>query len=81
MPLYQDLGRTEKELRQDKSYAEPWKELPLKKTCTQREWKKTSIIPNIDENPIEQNVFRENESALALDPNVIYYKSIDGTQE
>jgi len=51
MPEYQALGRTQKNLRQDVAYAEPWKELPMKKTNTRTkpEWKKSEVISVIDD--------------------------------
>lgn len=70
MPVYQTLGRTEMNLKQDVSYAEPWKELPIKTVHTKTDWHKTSILPNIEEASTERNVFRENESAFAQKPDV-----------
>jgi len=77
MPIYQALGRTETNLRPDASYAEPWKELPIKKTYTKTDWKKTSIAPIVEETNVEHNVFRENESLFAQKPNVsLLYKRV-----
>jgi hypothetical protein len=55
MPEYQALGRTEKDLRQDVVYAEPWKDLPMKKTNTRTksEWKKSEVIPIINDTKSE----------------------------
>ncbi len=49
-PEYPQLGRTQ-QVRQDQTYAEPWKEQPVKKanTRTKPEWKKSTVIPVIEE--------------------------------
>ena len=70
MPVYQDLGRTEKDLRQDVAYAEPWKGMPMKKIHTKSDWMKSSLFPKVEEEKMERNVFRENESALAKPTDV-----------
>lgn len=53
LPIYQDLGRRQNDLRQDISYAELWKEQPIKKTCTRTkpEWKKSTVIPIMEDKP------------------------------
>jgi len=49
-PEYPELGATQN-ARQDIAYAEPWKELPMKKTCNRMkpEWKKSTVIPIIED--------------------------------
>lgn len=72
VPIYQELGRTQRNLRQDVVYAESWKEQPIKKTGTRTkpEWRKSTVIPSTEEKKVETNTFHERESALAKDPNV-----------
>jgi hypothetical protein len=70
MPVYQDLGRAERNLRQDVVYAEPWKEMPVKKIHTKTDWMKSSLFPKAEEVKMERNAFRENESAFDRPANV-----------
>ncbi len=50
-PEYKELGHTQQNLRQDVAYAEPWKELPVRKTCNRMkpEWQKSTVIPVIED--------------------------------
>lgn len=49
-PQYDEPGATAN-LRQDHSYGEPWKEMPIKKTNTRLkpEWKRSTVIPIIED--------------------------------
>lgn len=53
-PDYPILGAKEMP-REDNIYAEPWKEMPIKKTCTRTkpEWKKSNVIPVIEDKKVE----------------------------
>jgi hypothetical protein len=71
-PDYPLLGVKEQP-RQDCVYAEPWKEQPIKKTCTRDkpEWKKSNVIPVIEDRKEEKKTVQTNESALVTAGNVI----------
>ena len=62
-PEYKDPGHSQN-LRQDASYAEPWKELPVKKTANRMkpEWKKSTVIPIIEDKKVEPNMKDMKES-------------------
>lgn len=71
-PKYQDLGRTEKTLRQDIAYAEPLKEkLPRQKINRMKpEWLKSTVIPVIEDKKVNTNVITDNPSAFSTAANV-----------
>eukprot|EP00826_Nyctotherus_ovalis_P062180 TRINITY_DN8951_c0_g1_i3.p1 TRINITY_DN8951_c0_g1~~TRINITY_DN8951_c0_g1_i3.p1 ORF type:complete len:168 (-),score=28.10 TRINITY_DN8951_c0_g1_i3:582-1085(-) len=74
MPEYQALGRTQEGLRQDVVYAEPWKEMPMKKTNTRTkpEWKRSNVIPAIEEKKVEVKIdMQQSNAALAEDVHLI----------
>jgi len=74
-PEYPLLGCKEQP-RQDTAYAEPWKEQPIKKTCTRDkpEWKKSTVIPIIEDKKEEKKQITSSDR-LSTAPNVFNTKN------
>lgn len=71
-PLYQALGRTQADLREDTVYAEPLKEQPVKKVNREKpEWKKSTVMPVIEDKKVNSSVAVEHPSPFPTAANVI----------
>ena len=73
-PKYQNLGRTQQNLRQDIAYAEPIKEKPQKTRIHRMkpEWLKSTVIPIIEDKKVNTNLITENPSAFSTAANVSF---------
>lgn len=84
-PEYQHLGRSQMNLRQDHVYAEPWKEEVVpRKICREKpEWKKSTVIPVIEDKKVNVSVSIEHTNPFPTAANVfftiIYQEALRGS--
>ena len=73
-PEYQHLGRSQMNLRQDHVYAEPWKEEVVpRKICREKpEWKKSTVIPVIEDKKVNVSVSIEHTNPFPTAANVFF---------
>jgi hypothetical protein len=71
-PEYKVLGRTQADLRQDTVYAEPIKDVLVKKKVNREkpEWKKSTVIPIIDDKKVNSSVVLTHSNPFPTAANV-----------
>jgi len=73
-PEYQILGRTQINLRQDTVYAEPIKEVPVKKKINREkpEEKNSKVIPTIEDKKVNNSVIVTHSNPFPAAANVLF---------